>query len=521
MNKNIMDMSESDIKRYLATKNIPKNMKKQLETRLSILTQKNLYQILENMDENTENVNMVDSRKKKKNRKSRVEDKQTPDKKSEIVCEEDSKNINPSINYSHVAKTTDAQIQVPIGNNFVDGKLIIPYTEITKMYKYFAIYRIKMQHIILNRKMHILDSMQFVNYNKGVEFKNKLNYDKLYEDEYNCKKCIEVCMDLEELLDCCKSCINLMATSRKIQNNSGDFLELLKNAQNKYFSVKDIIFSFGDENLIKYKLRVIKYLDHLKYLLDNIHNINHQDILLLSSKTSIMFFEIEKLVDEIIDFYDVDVDCEYYAIISDKIENPIKPVAIRNIEFINCCDNISLNTNNINLDDYQLNTITIDEFNNLFNRYERDNNEDFIRIYQKTCQGLKCLNINFYLEHEINSPTIQIEISNLPENAYTITSIIHNYDLDDKYESVILPQSVNKYRWLENNKTESYFSMEDYESLDDYWKKLFSYEQLHNNKYILGHLFNCLSEMSNSIIDDDMFESFVNLSKNTSYLCDA
>ncbi|AQN68215.1 hypothetical protein [Saudi moumouvirus] len=521
MNKNIMDMSESDIKKYLSIKNIPKNMKKQLENRLSIITQKNLYNVLENMEDNTQNIVVYDSRKKRKNRKTRGESIETLQKKSEDKRKEIlEENICSVLNYSHVVKTNENEVQVPVKNNFIDGKLIIPYHEFTNMYKYFGIYRIKMQHIILNRKIHILNSMQFINYKKGLDFKNKLGYDKICIQENNCKKCIEVCMDLEQLLDCYKSCIDLLTSGRKMQRNTNDFMEILKNVQNKYCNLMGIIFLFNDE-LLKYRSVVTRYINHLKNILDNIQNINHQEILLLSSKTSIMFFEIEKLIDEIIDYYDVEIDCEYYVIISDKIENPITPVAIKNIDYINCNDAINLNTNNINFDDYQLNNMTIEDFNQLFNKFERDNDEDFIRIYQKTGNDLKCLNINFYLEHEINSPKIQIEISELPKNAYTFTSIIHNYDSGNKYELPILPQNVNNYRWLENDNTENYLSIEEYESLDNYWKELFNYEQLNNNKYILNHIFNCLSDMDNNLVYDEMFESFVDLSKNTSYLNDA
>ncbi|AGF85433.1 hypothetical protein QJ854_gp349 [Moumouvirus goulette] len=518
MNKNIMDMSETDIKRYLSTKNISKNMKKQLENRLSVLSQNNLYNVLENMEENTQNVEIIYSNKKKRNRKTRVENNQTLLKKSEEnrkeIIEE---TICPVLNYSNVVKNDESEIQIPVKNNFVDGKLIIPYTEIMNMYDYFAIYRIKMQHIILNKKIHILNSMQFINYSKGIDFKNKLGYDNICKQENNCRICINVCTDLEELLDCYKSCIDLLTLGRKIQRNTNNFMEVFKNTQEKYYNIVNIIFSFNDD-LFKYKAIVANYITHLKYILDIIQIISHQDILLLSSKTSIIFFEIEKLIDEIINSFDVEIDCEYYVIISDKIENPITPIAIKNIELLECNNKINLNTNNINLDDYLLNNMSIEEFNQLFSKFERDNDDDFIRIYQNTKNGLKYININFYLEHEIISPKIQIEISGLPKNAYTLTSIIHNYDADNKYELPILPQNMNKYRWLENDNEENYLSVEEYESLDNYWKELFSYEQIYDNKYILNYIFYCLTKMDNNIIEDEMFDSFINLSKNTSYL---
>nr|URM62307.1 hypothetical protein [Mimivirus sp.] len=51
MDRNIMDMSESDIKKYLLNKNISKQIRKQMENRLAIIGRNNLYDILNNVSE--------------------------------------------------------------------------------------------------------------------------------------------------------------------------------------------------------------------------------------------------------------------------------------------------------------------------------------------------------------------------------------------------------------------------------------------------------------------------------------
>ncbi|ANB50507.1 hypothetical protein [Powai lake megavirus] len=533
-----MDMSESDIKKYLTNKNISKQTRKQMENRLAVIGRNNLYDILNNVSEvdSNEEQNFVS---KKTNRKTKrfLREKKTEqsiqvqqsekNENNDTVCNsETTTNINASeipvvLNYGDAIKKVEVNEPIFSRINLVDGKLVVSYHDLTQIYQLFAIYRIKMQYLILNRKIHVLNSMHIINPIKANKFKQILAYDEMCKQEQNMKNCIDICMDLNQLLECYKLCIDFLILARRTSKHTDEYKNSLNIFISKYHKIQDLEIYFFDESeniYANYRDTIIKLVDQMKYVYEKYTIINQQEALILSSKISVMYFEVDKLMSEILSNNDVNIDCEYYIIITDDINNPIKPYAIRNFTYIYCHDDITLSTMNINLDDLRLNNMTIQDFDNMFNQIDRNNEDDFIRIYKNNNGSFECINFNFDLQYPISGPNIKIEISDLPINVFVSTSIIHNEFIESNNIGVS-PTFSRKYNWINHTAYDEHdkMTLSDYEYLSNIIKCNKTQFDTDTIPFVMEYVFENLIGSGHNIINQNMYDSFVSLAQQTSY----
>ncbi|AFX92432.1 hypothetical protein CE11_00405 [Megavirus courdo11] len=350
MDRNIMDMSESDIKKYLLNKNISKQIRKQMENRLAIIGRNNLYDILNHVSEVESNEEqkfvskktnrkakrvliekIIEQSKQKEQLEKKLNDNNTSD--SEIASDTGTTVVPMVLNYGDAIKKVEINEPIYSRIKLVDGKLVVSYHDLTQIYQLFTIYRIKMQYLILNRKIHVLNSMHFINPIKANKFKQIFAYDEMCKQEQNMKNCINMCMDLNQLLECYKLCIEFLILVRRTSKYTDEYKNSLNKFISKYHKIQDLGIYFNDqsENMyINYQDTIIKLVDQMKYVYEKYTLIDQQEALILSSKISVMYFEVDKLMNDILSNNDVNIDCEYYIIITDDINNPIKPYAIRN-----------------------------------------------------------------------------------------------------------------------------------------------------------------------------------------------
>ncbi|AUV58333.1 hypothetical protein [Bandra megavirus] len=538
MDRNIMDMSESDIKKYLLNKNISKQIRKQMENRLAIIGRNNLYDILNNVSEVESNEEekfvskktnrkakrvliekIIEQSKQKEQLEKKLNDNNTSD--SEIASDTGTTVVPMVLNYGDAIKKVEINEPIYSRIKLVDGKLVVSYHDLTQIYQLFTIYRIKMQYLILNRKIHVLNSMHFINPIKANKFKQIFAYDEMCKQEQNMKNCINICMDLNQLLECYKLCIEFLILVRRTSKYTDEYKNSLNKFISKYHKIQDLGIYFNDqsENMyINYQDTIIKLVDQMKYVYEKYTLINQQEALILSSKISVMYFEVDKLMNDILSNNDVNIDCEYYIIITDDINNPIKPYAIRNFTYIYCNDDVTLSTMNINIDDSRLNSMTVQDYENIFNQIDRNNDDDFIRIYKNDNGSFGCINFNFDLQYPISGSNIKIEISDLPINTFVSTSIIHNefIELDNVGVS---PTYSRKYNWINHTAYDEHdkMTLSEYESLNNIIKFNKSQFDTDTIPFVMEYLFENLVGSGHDIINQNMYDSFVSLAQQTSY----
>lgn len=538
MDRNIMDMSESDIKKYLSNKNISKQVRKQMENRLATIGRNNLYDILNNVSEIEPNeehkfISKKTNRKAKRilkekimeqsKQKTQLEKNSNDNDKSssEITSDIAVTDIPTMLNYGAAIKKIEIDEPIFSRIKLVDGKLVVSYHDLTQIYQLFTIYRIKMQYLILNRKIHVLNSMHFINPIKANKFKQIFAYDEMCKQEQKMKNCINMCMDLNQLLECYKLCIDFLILARRTSKYTDEYKNSLNKFISKYYKIQELGIYFHDETesiYINYQNTIIKLVDQMKYVYEKYTIIDPQEALILSSKISVMYFEVDKLMNDILSNNDVNIDCEYYIIITDDINNPIKPYAIRNFAYIYCHDDITLSTMNINIDDSRLNNMTIQDYENMFNQIDRNNDDDFIRIYKNDNGRFECINFNFDLQYPISGPNIKIEISDLPINTFVSTSIIHNEYIELDHVSVS-PTCSQKYNWINHTAYDEHdkITLSEYESLNDIIKLNKNQFDTDTIPFVMEYIFENLVGSGHDIINRDMYDSFISLAQQTSY----
>nr|URM62306.1 hypothetical protein [Mimivirus sp.] len=425
------------------------------------------------------------------------------------------------LNYGDAIKKVETNEPIYSRIKLVDGKLVVSYHDLTQIYQLFTIYRIRMQYLILNRKIHVLNSMHFINPIKANKFKQIFAYDEMCKQEQNMKNCINMCMDLNQLLECYKLCIEFLILVRRTSKYTDEYKNSLNKFMSKYHKIQDLGIYFNDqsENIyINYQDTIIKLVDQMKYVYEKYTLIDQQEALILSSKISVMYFEVDKLMNDILSNNDVNIDCEYYIIITDDINNPIKPYAIRNFTYIYCNDDITLSTMNINIDDSRLNSMTIQDYDNIFNQIDRNNDDDFIRIYKNDNGSFGCINFNFDLQYPVSGSNIKIEISDLPINTFVSTSIIHNEFIESDNVGVS-PTCSRKYNWINHTAYDEHdkMTLSEYESLNNIIK--FNKNQFDTDTipFVMEYIFENLVGSGHDIINQNMYNSFVSLAQQTSY----
>lgn len=433
-------------------------------------------------------------------------------------------NKNKVLDYSALIKQQSSTTNSTIKPLFVSNKMEISYNDIKKMYDDYGIYRIQMQYVLLNRKIHIIDTISLVNIEKGEKFKKYFDYGYLIQTENKMKICLEIFIATEKILSFAESLQKFLKEYAQRGNSfiksAEKTLKELNITMHDLMYVNDLfrdIFSQYQSPIKNYFIFVEKLLNQIRSGININSNIN-ADI----KKNTTMIDEIKKNNKKIIEDFDPHINCDYCISFGSYNESNITPIGLANSVYIPC-DEISFYIQNKHLNDHILRTITEKELESLFTKNKKMKNfKYFISIWIKH-PSCKKIYIKFNIDEEIPCSKINPKIIGLPPKSLVLSSIIHNENSNDLLENtqIIIPHiKTSKNNWLMSKiKNQLYRITEnEYQNIDIGLQNAYSYENTDTNAFVVDYLFNelLLNDETNTIIKPEMAKSFRNFAKNNS-----
>ncbi|XWV25245.1 hypothetical protein QJ856_gp0527 [Tupanvirus deep ocean] len=534
--KNPSTMSSAEIVSFLNSgQYISSSLRNQLQEKLDNDRKSNRFSALDEffavVGSGTKD-NVVKKNTKKENKaehfpslKPLSSDKTTTPNNTTIL----SANNQPPINYGVIINPDSTHTSFNQNNVkplFVGDKMILHYDDIQNMYNEYAVHRIRLHFLSLNRKIDTLNLLEKVDATKGKQFKSKFCFDRLVSQEKSLRKCIEICIALNYLqtlfkdiglgaiLNNCKALINLGKTNF----DHKDINKLCEDANNLFCDCGDMLLIF-DGDYFKYQNNIKEYLNFSTSTISKIMSHNNKTIQKIFDETDKIYYSIGDMIDQIIKENDPHIDCDYCVNIGSSESNPILPEGISTWTFLSCDDEINTSVYEKLLDKDTLSFITEDQLESYFNKRKKYNDADFIRIYIKNHKQY-CISIYYYLQEIIPKPKMTVKIENLPVGSSIFTSMLRNYDLDEKIDvPVVVPQSMTPKLWLRRRiKNELYrLSKEEYENLDTSWKKAYTYDDTSKNGFVVDYVFNELLNKDDSVyLKPEMLNSFRDLAISTS-----
>ena len=407
-------------------------------------------------------------------------------------------------------------ISVPL---VVNNEIVIPFDEIKKIYDEFAIYRIKMQYMILNNKIFTLECINFLNKDRGKEFFKYFNYESLLKKETIMKTCLEIYFSMHHIIQYINIIIDKFRQLRyKKDNNqvikqedcnfntdieklleSDIFINLFVGTYSKYVNELDGIITFIKNKIIKIK----------NYSITEI-NIAEFDNIILECQTQLL--TVESFINKIIFDNDPHIRCEYDIVLGEFENNQkIKKLGIFTYTYLSCETNLDLSLDNNTYDDNLLIHITPEELDDLFNYRNKNNSDCYFKIYTKQLGQSKNV-FHYKIDEDIEIGNAKLVISNLPKDYLFHSSI--DIDNDSK---MIFPNRFIK--WLNKSELMDIKFVNDFEDdtdFDDDSQQENNY--MIKNALIVDRLFNSLLEQDpdSRIIKPNMLDSFRHLAYKTS-----
>lgn len=426
---------------------------------------------------------------------------------------------------------------------FTDDKLIIDYQDICQLYDSCAIYRIRMQYLILNRKIHLLDSLFVVDQTKGNWFKTRFDYNDLCKKELQMKNCIQICGGIDDLTDYISKIGNLLNSYRNIlnRNNLSQPTSLTK-LKSQLIDIQTMrgelnLESFFSGELHKYSqiyLDVIKTTNTIIDYLNRLNDSNSDTGETFENYSNLIdtcHESVDDLINKIVTDTDPHLKCDYYVEFDSNTENFMTMYGLANNFYLDCENEIDLSTNNLYLTNPQLVSLTERNFRELFDEKFISEADYFISIWTKDSK-MGNLYMCVSIADQIPFKKGQIEIVNYPPDCGILTSMLRNPDLESMTESdmstVINPSnSITENRkltdWLNSTNGNQKYSLtgpcqNEYNLLKDTLQYQYSVNDTNKNGFFADYLFTELSEadIDHSIIRPEMLESFRELVRVTS-----
>jgi hypothetical protein len=125
------------------------------------------------------------------------------------------------------------------------------------------------------------------------------------------------------------------------------------------------------------------------------------------------------------------------------------------------------------------------------------------------------------LDEIIPKAKITVKITDMPKNAFILTSTLRNYDFDEIIDTpIILPSVIMGKNWLKKRTDNDLYCIteKDYDNLDPFWRERYSYRDTAKNNFTVEYLFNEIlsHDDNNMIILPEMKSSFKKLAVVTS-----
>lgn len=545
MAKNVSNMTVTEIAIMLNSgQYISAATKKQLQEKLQYERNMNRYNALDEFFAIAGSKNEPSTKSKSKKNKNHNDEFPTLDNKSDNHNSHNNAIDQKNINFGSIVGKKNPEeliIDDKINPLFVNNQLVLSWADIDEIYEYYAIYRIRMQHIILNKKIYMIDSIDAMNPGKADIFKKYFNYDRMVGQENQLSNCLNILLEIRSLTNCFKLIIDLLTKyrNRLALNELIDPAPLKKmlDAINSSYQEIKLIANLFVGPFSKYLDEINKYLDFIENLLENISNItgsigtDKNVSLTILSQASVMYLKIDKLIDQIIDDNDPHIECEYYVSLKSSASNPIFPYGLSTSIYLSCDEEIGLSdlcakqqieqdfglfTNkNKSVDKSHIENLTQDEFSNYFAKMKADNNKShFIKIILKH-PNYRCISLNYDLEEIIPVPKASIKITGLPENTLLSTSILRNRNLDEKMKIFNTP-NINLTNILNRRTHNDLYKLSEPELnlFGSDWKDYYSTKNIFVVDYLFNEMLN--HDRNNILINTSMIYSFRDLANKTS-----
>lgn len=387
-----------------------------------------------------------------------------------------------------------------------NDKIFLSYKNIQKMYKFYAIHRIRMQYISLNRMIDNLDLLENSYNEKGKQFKIHFNYDGLVSQERNLRKCIQIYIELCGLTKLFKSkeTTNLFL---KLSKNDKSFMnehELFKKDYDKRKKVLELL----QDNFSKYHKISKECFDFVDNFLEKINV--RQDYSMIQKKLTIYYDKIMCVIQKIIEENDPHISCDYCVYFKNCEENII-PDGISTWCYLPCNKEIDLSVCHDLLQFEKLKNISKNEMEKYF-MSKKNYNAHFLNLYIKN-QNPSFISILYYIDEEIPNVTINMEIIDLPSDSRVLSSIVQNKNT--KKNAFVPHMKKNAINWRDRKtKCDLYkITHKEYNSLDITWRNTYTFDDTCKHVFVIDFLFNklCSKEENCNLIRPDMLESFLEL----------
>lgn len=296
---------------------------------------------------------------------------------------------------------------------FDNGDLVIDYIEIEKVYKLFAIDRIHMNFLNLDRQVNILNQA-------NSSAKKSFGYDNLYLQKEIMKDCswsyIEI-TKIVTMVSACRILLQIMSEcdgSRLI--NSTKMISISK--------INELRLAFI---AIKYPLNVLfkEYVEKIvsiKKLVKEFMSITNTVVIKITQLETIIN-ELSALKDYLADTFDPKIECEYYIEFKRQIGGNIIPKGISSYAY-HPFGKITMKAHN---QEEYYGDLTKTRIHQLFQYTYRSNTSNIIFIHPPYDSDIKKMHISFTITDDIPFAKGGITISNKPEDVQTLTSMIVNH----------------------------------------------------------------------------------------------
>lgn len=424
----------------------------------------------------------------------------------EIKSEVPKSNKNKVLDFGCITNIKDEPNE-EIESLIIDNKLLISFDDVLKMYNDAIIYRIKLQYLMLSRKIRIIESIKIIDQTKGEYLMEKFNHCDLCKNQFIMEKCIKFFIDMRNLINYLEYLI--------------ESLKLILNG-NESINIKDVpylenlfsdLFIKHSETFILLLAKISKESDSIK----KIKSFNNSLINKRIEKCRNFITYIENITNNILNDFDPNISCEYFVTLKKCDHTNIILNGLNSNIYLDCRDEISLLCKHKNISDKTLMSINECELKDLFNKQKIFHSDHYLCIWNKIFREGK-----IYIHFDIKEKCVEqvsLKIIDLPPNTRIFSSIIKNPNVETNDEEIIFPITDDNY-WLHKRNHLHNITEQEYNNLNPILKKYYNYHDTNKNIFTVDYLFNELKiqDKNKLLINNNMNNSFKNLAKNTSII---
>lgn len=296
---------------------------------------------------------------------------------------------------------------------FDNGDLVIDYIEIEKVYKLFAIDRIHMNFLNLDRQVNILNQ-------PNLSDKKSIEYENLYLQKEIMKDCFCSYIEITKIVTIASACrisLQIMSEcdgSRLINSTKMISIDKINELRLAFIAIKypsNVLFKEYVEKIVSIKKLVKEFM--------SITN----TVLIKITQLETIINELPELKDYLATTFDPKIECEYYIEFKRQIGGNIIPKGISS----HACHPFGKTTMMAHNQEEYYGDSTKNRIHQLFEYTYRSNTSNIIFIHPPYNSDIRKMHISFTIADDIPFAKGGITIRNKPEDVHTLTSMIVNH----------------------------------------------------------------------------------------------